>query len=168
MKNLTKNILTAILAITLLIGTTGLQVYKHICLSHNFAGVSLLETPQCEKNHSAVTETDDCCKIEEVIEYSCCETESTEEAYPVSYTSEDTDCCSSVVDSKKIDENIYPPIDNKVISLDLSSVTSIDTEETTNQTTKLTSSIGNDLPPPMFGRELLQTIHQLKLDTPVC
>ena len=168
MKNLNKNILTAILAITLLIGTSGLQFYKHICLSHNFAGVSLLETPQCEKNHSGVTETDDCCKIEEVVEVNCCETGSPEESYPVSYTSEGTDCCSSVVDSKKIDESIYPPIDKKVISFELSAITSIDTEETINQTSKLTSSTGNDLPPPMFGRELLQTIHQLKIDTPVC
>lgn len=168
MKNLTKNILTAILAITLLIGTTGLQVYKHICLSHNFAGVSLLETPQCEKNHSAVAETDDCCKVEEVEPVSCCESESSTENYLVNYDSQDKDCCVSIVDSKKIDENIYPPIDNKVISLELSAATSIDLEETTNQSTKLTNSTSNDLPPPMFGRELLQTIHQLKIDTPVC
>lgn len=168
MKNLTKNILTAILAITLLIGTTGLQVYKHFCLSHNFAGVSLLETPQCEKNHSAVIETDDCCKMDEVEPVSCCESESTEENYPVSYTSEVTDCCSSVVDSKKIDENIYPPIDKKFISIELSVITSIDTKEIINQSAVFATSTGNDLPPPMFGRELLQTIHQLKIDTPFC
>lgn len=168
MKSLTKNILNTILAITLLISTTGLQVYKHICLSHNFSGVSLLETPQCEKNHSAVTETDDCCKIEEVEEVSCCEAESTEEFYTVSFTSDESKCCSSVVDSKKIDESIYPPIDKKEISIELSAITSIDTYETINKTSKLACSIGNDLPPPKFGRELLQTIHQLKIDTPVC
>ena len=168
MKNLTKNILTTILAITLLIGTTGLQVYKHFCLSHNFAGVSLLETPQCEKYHTDAAETDDCCRIEEVVEYNCCESESTEENYPVSYTSEVTDCCSSVVDSKKIDENIYPPIDKKFISIELSVITSIDTKEIINQSAVFATSTSNDLPPPIFGRELLQTIHQLKIDTPVC
>ena len=26
----------------------------------------------------------------------------------------------------------------------------------------------NDLPPPKFGKQLLQTIHQLKIDTPIC
>lgn len=168
MKNLTKNILTAILAITLLIGTTGLQVYKHICLSHNFAGVSLLETPQCEKNHTDVVETDDCCKIEEVVEYSCCESENSAESYPVNYTSQDEDCCVSIVDSKKIDESIYLPIDNKFISVGLSVITSIDTKEIVNQSSVFTNSNLNDLPPPKFGRELLQTIHQLKIDTPVC
>lgn len=168
MKNLTKNILTLILAITLLIGTTGFQLYKHTCLSHNFAGVSLLETPQCEKNHSDVTETDDCCKIEEVEQYSCCEIENTEETYPVNYKSQDEDCCVSIVDSKKNDESIYLPIDKKVISNELSIITSFDADEILNQTKKPLTSISNKLPPPKFGRELLQTIHQLKIDTPIC
>lgn len=168
MKNLTKNILTTTLAITLLIGTTGLQVYKHFCLSHNFAGVSLLETPQCEKNHTDAAQTDDCCRIEEVVEYNCCESESSTENYLVNYESQDKDCCVSIVDSKKIDENIYPPIDKKFISIELSVITSIDTNEIINQSAVFTTSTSNDLPPPMFGRELLQTIHQLKIDTPVC
>lgn len=106
--------------------------------------------------------------IEEVEEVSCCEAESTEKFYRVSYTAEESECCVSLVDSKKIDESFYPPIDKKEIVFELSAITSIDTEETRNQTSKLTSSIGNDLPPPMFGRELLQTIHQLKLDTSFC
>jgi len=168
LKNIAKNILTAILVIALLIGTTGLQVYKHICLSHNFAEVSLLETPQCEKNHAGVTETDDCCKIEVVEQVSCCETESTEESYPVSYTSEGTDCCSSIVDSKKIDESIYPPLDKKEISIEIFALTIFDIFQSVYKTSKSTQSTSNDLPPPMFGRELLQTIHQLKLDTSVC
>jgi hypothetical protein len=168
LKDLIKNILTTILAITLLIGTNGLQVYKHICLSHNFAGVSLLETPQCEKNHSAVIETDDCCKIEEVVEYSCCESENSAENYPVNYTSQYEDCCVSIVDSKKIDESIYPPIDKKNISIELSVIILIDTKEIINQSSVFTTSTLNHLPPLKFGRELLQTIHQLKIDTPVC
>lgn len=168
MKNLTKNILTAIVAITLLIGTTGLQVYKHICLSHNFAGVSLLETPECEKNHTNVTIMDDCCQIEEVEPISCCERENSTENYPINYASQDEDCCVSIVDSKKIDENIYPPLDKKEFSLEIAAITTIDTEERSNQTSKLTHTKGNDLPPPMFGRKLLQTIHQLKIDTPIC
>jgi hypothetical protein len=168
LKNLTKNILTAILAITLILGTNGLWVYKHICASHNFAGVSLLQTPQCEKNHSSITETDDCCKIEEVVEYSCCESENSAENYPVNYTSQDEDCCISIVDNKKIDDSIYPPIDKKVVSFELSTINTVDTDEIVNQSTKLTNIASNDLPPPIFGRELLQTIHQLKIDTPIC
>lgn len=168
MKSIVKNISSAILAITLLIGTTGLQVYKHICVSHDFAGVSLVESPQCEKNHSVVTETDDCCKIEEVQQESCCENETSAETYPVNYTSESVDCCVSIVDNKKIDENIYPPLDKKEISFEITAITTIDTEERSNQTSILTHTKSNDLPPPIFGRELLQTIHQLKIDTPIC
>jgi hypothetical protein len=168
LKSIVKNISSAILAITLLIGTTGLQVYKHICLSHNFAGVSLLETPQCEKNHTDAAETDDCCKIEEVVEYNCCESENSAENYPVNYASQDEDCCVSIIDSKKIDENVYLPLDKKEISFEITAITTIDTEERSNQTSILTHTKSNDLPPPIFGRELLQTIHQLKIDTPVC
>jgi hypothetical protein len=168
LKNIVKNISSAILAITLLIGTTGLQVYKHICLSHNFAGVSLLETPQCDKNHTDVTIVDDCCKIEEVEPISCCESENSAENYPVNYASQDEDCCVSIVDSKKIDDNIYPPLDKKEISFEITAITTIGTEERSNQTSILTHTKSNDLPPPIFGRELLQTIHQLKIDTPIC
>ena len=168
MKNLTKNILSATLAIALLIGTTGLQVYNHICLSHNFARVSLLETPQCEENHTDVNETDECCKIEKVVENSCCESERTEKNYPVNYASQDEDCCVSIVDSKKIDESIYPPLDKKEISFEITAITIIDIEERAYQTSILTRTKSNDLPPPIFGRELLHTIHQLKIDTPVC
>lgn len=168
MKIIIKNILTTILAITLLIGTTGLQVYKHICFSHSFAGVSLIETPQCGNNHHSVTETDNCCKIEEVEPISCCETESKEASYPVSYSSPEVECCISIVDSKKIDESFYPPIDKKEISFELSAITLIDSDKISNQAKILTISTVNDLPPPKFGRELLQTIHQLRIDTPVC
>ena len=161
MKSIVKNISSAILVIALLIGTTGLQVYKHICVSHDFEGVSLLETPQCEKNHSVVTKTDDCCKIEEVEKYSCCESENSAENYPVNFASQDEDCCISIVDSKKIDDNIYPPLDKKEFSFEIAAIANIDTEERSNQTSKLTHTQSNDLPPPIFGRELLQTIHQL-------
>jgi len=168
LKSLVKNIFTTIVALTLLISTTGLQVYQHICVSHDFAGVSLLESPQCEKNHSVVTDKDDCCKIEEVQKESCCETEIAAETYPVNYTSDAVDCCISIVDYKKIDENIYPPLDKKEFSFEITAITTIDTEDRAYKTSILTHTHSNDLPPQMFGRELLQKIHQLKIDTPIC
>ena len=75
MKRIVKNIFTAIVALTLLIGTTGIQLYKHNCAAHNFSAVSLFEAPVCEKDHQVVEETDDCCKteVEEINEPSCCE-----------------------------------------------------------------------------------------------
>ena len=106
--------------------------------------------------------------MEEVVEYSCCQSENSTESYPVNYASQDEDCCVSIVDSKKIDESIYPPIDKKFIPIEISIISYIDTKEIENQSTLFTNSTLNDLPPPKFGRELLQTIHQLKIDTPVC
>lgn len=163
-----KRIEILLLIIVLLVSTTGLQVYKHICLSHNFAEASVLETPQCENDQVVVVKTDDCCKIEEVVEYSCCESENSKDNYPVTYSASNTECCVSIVDNKKIDDSIYPPIDKKSKSLEISVISSIDTKETESQFSIFTNSTLNDLPPPIFGRQLLQTIHQLKIDTLVC
>ncbi|MEJ5263369.1 MAG: hypothetical protein WHT45_11850 [Ignavibacterium sp.] len=163
-----KRIEILLLIIVLLVSTTGLQVYKHICSSHNFAEASLLETPLCVNDLVAVAETDDCCKMEEVVEYSCCEDENSKDNYPVSYSTENTECCISIVENNKIDDSIYPPLDKKSKSLEISVISSIDTKETENQFSLFSNSTRNDLPPPIFGRQLLQTIHQLKIDTPIC
>ena len=53
-------------------------------------------------------------------------------------------------------------------SFEITAITTIDIEERAYQTSILTRTKSNDLPPPIFGRELLHTIHQLKIDTPVC
>lgn len=163
-----KRIEILLLIIVLLVSTTGLQVYKHICSTHNFAEASLIETPQCENDHAVVVETDDCCKIEEFVEYNCCKIENSKDNFTVSYSTENADCCISIIDNKKIDDSIYPPVDKKFKSIEISVISSIDTKETENQFLSFTNSTRNDLPPPIFGRQLLQTIHQLKIDTPVC
>lgn len=163
-----KRIEILLLIIVLLVSTTGLQVYRHICSTHNFAEASLIETPKCKNDHAVVVETDDCCKMEEVVEYSCCESENSKDNYPVSYSTENTECCISIVENNKIDDSIYPPIDKKSKSSEISFIISIDTKESENKFSLFTNTNRNDLPSPIFGRQLLQTIHQLKIDTPVC
>ncbi len=162
-----KRIEILLLIIFLLVSTTGLQFYKHICSTHNFAEASLLGTPQCENDHALVVEPDDCCKIEEVVEYSCCESENSNDNYPVSYFAKNDECCISIVENNKIDDSIYPPVDKNFKSIEITVISLINTKETENQFSIYTNSTLNDLPPPIFGRQLLQTIHQLKIDTPV-
>ena len=169
MKNLVKNILTAIVVITLLLSSTGLQVYKHICASHNFAAVSFLETPSCEKDHQIVEEIDDCCKlnVEEITEPSCCESEPIDLSNFVSITSQEIECCVSTIEGIQIQDNLFPPAE-KNINLELLTVLVPFIQNSIQQTEQNLVLQNNNLPPPIFGKTLLQTIHQLKLDTPVC
>ncbi len=170
MKNLIKNILTAIFAITLLIGTSGIRVYKHTCTSHNFSAISLIETPVCEKDHQVTEETDDCCKaeFEKTVEPSCCESEPIDESNPHSFTSEEIKCCVSSIENSQIQDELFTSTEKKILIVELITISDSFVEIETLQSKENLILQNNDLPPPKFGKQLLQTIHQLKIDTPIC
>jgi hypothetical protein len=170
LKSFIKNIFTAIVALTLLIGTTGFQVYKHTCAVHNFSDISIFETPKCEKDHQVVEETDNCCKaeLEEINEPNCCETEPINESYPVSITSQDINCCISSIGTNQMQDNLFPPIEKKILLVELITPAISVLEITGYQPQQNLVLENNNLPPPKFGKQLLQTIHQLKINTPVC
>ena len=169
MNKVVKNIFTSIVALTLLISTTGLQVYKHICTTHNFSAVSLVEIPLCEKDHQIFNESDDCCKVnvEEITEPSCCESEPNNESNSVSITSQEIECCVSTIEGIQIQDNLFPPVE-KNINLELISVLVPFIQNSLQPTEQNLVLQNNNLPPPIFGKMLLQTIHQLKIDTPIC
>jgi hypothetical protein len=170
LNSLVKNIFTAIIALTLLISTTGFQVYKHICVSHNFSEVSLVETPTCEKDHQIVEETDDCCntELEKTVEPGCCESESIDYSNSVSITSQEIECCVSTIEGSQIQDNLFPPAEKKNLTLELFTALVHSLEIEIQQTEQNLVLQNNNLPPPIFGKTLLQTIHQLKIDTPIC
>jgi hypothetical protein len=170
LKSLVKNIFTTIVVLTLLISTTGFQVYKHICSTHNFSAISLVEIPVCEKDHQISKESDNCCKVyvEEVTEPSCCESETNDESNSVSITSAEIKCCIKSIGSIQIHDNLYPPVEKKIISVELLKflISFIDTDLPESEQNLVLQN--NNLPPPIFGKTLLQKIHQLKIDTPIC
>lgn len=170
MNILIKNIFTTIVALTLLISTTGFQVYKHFCATHNFSAVSLVETPQCEKDHQIVEEVDDCCKaeVEEITETSCCESEPINELNSVSITSQEIECCVSTIEGIQIQDNLFPPAEKKNLTLEIFTALVHSLEIEIQQTEQNLVLQNNNLPPPIFGKQLLKTIHQLKIDTPIC
>lgn len=170
MKRIVKNIFTAIIALTLLIGTTGIQLYKHNCAAHNFSEVSLFEAPVCEKDHQVVEETDDCCKteVEEINEPSCCESEPINQSNPVSFTSQEIKCCISSIETNQIEDNLFPPIEKKILLVEFTSPLISFTEVISFQSQQNLVLENNNLPPPLFGKELLNSLHQLKIDIPFC
>ena len=169
MNSLVKNIFTTIVALTLLISTTGIQVYKHTCASHNFSDVSVIETPECEKDHQVWEESDDCCKIEEeIIQSNCCDLEPIAKSELIIITSQEVTCCTSSVESNLLESSLFPPSEKKILIVELITVSDSFTEIEILQSKEKLLLQNNDLPPPKFGKQLLQTIHQLKIDTPFC
>jgi len=169
LKSLVKNIFTTIVAITLLISITGFQVYKHTCAFHNFSAVSVIETPECEKDHQVFEETDDCCKAEEVkSEISCCETQQIDESNPYSFTSEEIKCCVSSIENSQIQDELFTFTEKKILIVESITLSDPFTEIEILQSKENLLLQNNNLPPPKFGKQLLQTIHQLKIDTPIC
>lgn len=169
MNRLVKNIFTSIVALTLLISTTGFQVYKHTCTSHKFSDVSVIETPQCEKEHQVWEESDDCCKAEELkSDISCCESQPIDESNPYSFTSEEIKCCLSSIENSQIQDELFTPTEKKILVIELITISDFSTEFEVLQLKQNLILQNNDLPPPKFGKQLLQTIHQLKIDTPIC
>lgn len=169
MKNLIKYIFTSIVVIALLFSSFGFDVYKHICIAHNFSAVSILGIPECEKDHSNSNVVDDCCKteVEEIVESECCQSVPIEESDPVSFSSMDVKCCFTSYTSIELNENLFPPLEEKLASIEFISLI-VPLDKIENQKSEQLFFINNDLPPPLFGKKFLQSVHQLKLERPIC
>lgn len=168
MKRIIKNILTTIVAIATLFSSLGLQIFIHTCKTHNYFAASFVEKPGCEKDFLIETEVDNCCKAEVIEEASCCDIEDNSEIdYPI-IKSKDNSCCVTTIQESHTVDNLFLTADKKINSCtdDLFFTELIKSEkQNSNQINKINSS---DLPPPLFGKNLLKKIHQLKLDTPFC
>lgn len=146
-----KKISILTLTILFLVSTTGLPVFSHYCEMMQKRSIS-----ECEM-----------CKVEmEKVESSCCSEEIQGDKLQVS--SEKSTCCIQEFDYKKIEDNFSLTLNTSVTSFNIVIETldqaSVDSQK--EQTNSLQNNF--NLPPPKFGKQLLQTIHQLKLDLPVC
>jgi predicted transcriptional regulator len=84
------------------------------------------------------------------------------------YSSSNSKCCIDEFDYKKI-EDIFSQSSNTVLisSSVIVAENNLNTIESVTEK-KYSQNSNYNLPPPKFGKELLNTIHQLKLDLPVC
>jgi len=147
-----KRILISILTLLFLVSTIGLPIYSHYC--EMMEKKSLNECVMCAN------------EVEQVEETSCCSEMKTQ--YQVEISDLHTRCCIDNFDYKKIEDNFSQPITFKLIFAN--DDTGILVDEVNNPENVKTQSYLNtyNLPPPQYGKELLNTIHQLKLDLPVC
>ena len=145
-----KKILILTLTILFLVSTTGMPIWSHYCEM---------------MGEKSLTECDDC-KIEEVEVASCCS-----ETIPddqLQYSSSNSKCCIDEFDLKKIEDNFFQTITSNLIP-----VTSVFTELHlasiySQSENKFSEQTNYNLPPPKFGKQLLNTLHQLKIDLPLC
>jgi hypothetical protein len=145
-----KRILILPLAFTFLVSTIGLPIFYHYC--------EML-------GKKSLSECGDC-KIEEAEVVSCCSEMTLENQ--LQYTSENSSCCVDEFDYKKIEDDFFPTISTNTISVTTViselQLTSLDSQSEN----KFSEQTNYNLPPPKFGKQLLNTIHQLKIDLPVC
>jgi hypothetical protein len=146
-----KRISILILTILFVVSTTGLPIWSHYCEM-----MGKRSSSECEM-----------CKVEmEKVEPSCCSEEAPDNQ-PQVYT-ENSNCCVDVFDFNKIEDDFFQTITSNLIPI-TSVVTELHLTSLDSQNENIFSQQTNyDLPPPKFGKELLSTIHQLKLDLPVC
>ncbi len=145
-----KKISILTLTILFLVSTTGMPIWSHYCEM---------------MGKKSLTECGDC-KIEEVEVTSCCSENIPDDQ--LQYSSSNSKCCIDEFDFKKIEDNFSQSSNTVLLSLTLiiaeNNLTTIQSEAEK----KYSQNSNYNLPPPKFGKELLNTIHQLKLDLPVC
>lgn len=145
-----KKLSIALLTFLFLVSTTGMPIWSHYCEM---------------MGKKSLTECGDC-KIEEVEIASCCSEEALTDQ--LKFKSENSSCCFDEFDYKKIEDNFSQSSNTVVIFLSLiiadNNLTTIQSEAEK----KYSQQTNYDLPPPKFGKQLLHTLHQLKIDLPVC
>jgi hypothetical protein len=146
-----KRISISVLTLLFLVSTTGMPIWSHYC--EMMGKKSLTECQACQGKEKEAT-------------FSCCSME--ESDFEIQLKAENSTCCIDEFDYKKIDDNFFQTVSSNLISnnliiaeLQLTTLESQDEEKYSQQT-------NYDLPPPKFGKQLLNTIHQLKLDLPLC
>lgn len=144
-----KKISILTLTILFLVSITGMPIWSHYC--EMIGKKSLSECGEC--------------KIEEVEVTSCCSETSPHDQ--LKYSSSNSKCCFDEFDFKKIEDNFSQTTNTIVVSLSVTLAAS-DLSTFESEIEKHSQNSNYDLPPPKFGKELLNTIHQLKLDLPVC
>ena len=143
---------TKIISLILLffISTTGLPVFSHYCQMMDKK--SLSECEACEA------------KIEK-IETSCCSEEVVINSQRL--ISAKSSCCIDQFDYKKIEDNFSQSANSNLIFSNVI-IATLDVVILDSGNEVSNSGYNNyDLPPPKYGKQLLHTIHQLKIDIPI-
>jgi ABC-type enterochelin transport system substrate-binding protein len=170
LKQIIKNIFAIYLIASLTFGVGGIELFRHVCSSHSLNEVSIVDKPKCEHPDTQTYFSDDCCsEVSDLVEQtSCCEDYDNIETKSNLVITNSEECCESYSELKKIEELLYPPVEKKVL-IGFFHFENIHISDLFDNQSELNSNFQNkDIPNPISGRTLLNHIHQLKIDTPIC
>ena len=145
-----KRITILSLCLLFLVSTTGLPVTYHMCEMMQEKSLS-----ECEV-----------CNLEmQITETPCCSEEISDSLLQISNA--ESSCCVESFNYKKIEDNFS--FTSTLISTTHSVVAILKPlEPETKKEAILSQQKSFNLPPPKFGKQLLHSIHQLKIDFPSC
>ena len=145
-----KRIFILTLTFLFLVSTTGLPIYSHYC--EMMGKKSMTECKMCETEVVEVVETSWCSEIDP--------------EYQLKFS--DAHCCIDNFDYKKIEDNFFQTLTTNLLPINSVIIEEHLTSLDSQSENKYSEQCNYNLPPPKFGKELLYTIHQLKIDLPVC
>jgi hypothetical protein len=145
-----KRIAILSLCLLFLVSTTGLPVTYHLC-----------EMMQ----EKSLNECEICVVEVQITETTCCNEEISSLLLQISTT--ESKCCVESFTYNKIEDNFsYTSTLNTVTHCVVAILKPLELE--TKEVTIFSHQKSFNLPPPKFGRQLLHSIHQLKIDFPSC
>jgi len=151
-----KNIGVVFIVSLLILATGGVSVFHHICHCAGEMSASLFIEADCEVDHSEAA----CCSAETTA--SCCQVKNNNEP---GHSCDNEDCCQNTVQFLKISDSFQPGVEKIIVKPCLAAsmvAWSILREEIIPAPSF--NIISSDLPPPDTGRQIVVSLHQLKLD----
>jgi len=163
MNNHAQKILSVFLVVLMLAFTVGVSVYEHICNCSNQRIASIFVEVSCADNHG-----ESCC-LEEPLPLAACCSEGSQYSCEHQANCDTEECCQTESSLFQI-ETEYKVSQEQSIGFDLLPIKLID-EFTIKPEPIINSFIEGyytDTSPPVYGRQFLTAVHQLKIAIPVC
>lgn len=165
MKNILQQILIYLFSGIIVIASGGFGLVHHYCGCTEKENISILtETSCCYDGMENLA-----CNSESVTESSsCCQVDIREKPVKSHTCNGKNDCCSSEYFYFKTDNFDLSGHHRINLDFDIAYTAIILEDQNLNRLTEgFTFPINNNLPPPEYGKELLFSIHQLKIATPL-
>jgi hypothetical protein len=165
MRYVLNHIAVTFIAVVLVFTAGGIGLYQHYCLCSDKSYQTLFLPSNCCDHEAAASHCQPDLSEQDISD--CCINKATEEHESGHGCASHKDCCNDEFLFLKTDSFDYSKstrVTNQIIAAVQVSFNGLNNLAIT-ETKKLGSAgYSDDLPPPLFGKELLFTIRQLKLD----
>ena len=158
MMQIIRNITVIIIVGLLIVATGGFSIYHHLCNCKGERSASVFMETTCDPQNSSPAAS--CCSDQEIP--SCCKEKQSQET---KHQCNGNDCCNTSIQFLKINDVFQPGLEKISLKpvIAASSILFIDVKEDV-LSTPIDNICFSDLPPPDSGRQIVLSLHQLKLD----